>query len=206
MWLNNWKLENSNIESQSSKSELPSDLYEKDTIDWLNDEIDPYKFKKDKEFLDFIKSAGFEKIYYISVYPRNISKYENIKSVYDLLDRCQSGAWVGKIQLVIFKKSKDKYLSEEDTEDLIAECVEESRHDLVNSLEHSGFNVSELSNEEIKQKLFKLLHQEPWYWRLLSDGWKYKYLVGWEKWSFALAWKWYINVMKENWIDMITID
>ena len=70
---------------------------------------------------------------------------------------------MGKIQLVIFKKSKDKYLSEEDTEDLIAECVEESRRDLVNSLEHFGFNVSELSNEEIKQKLFKLLHQEPWY-------------------------------------------
>ena len=198
-------------ENLSNNNELPSELYEWDVIDWLDDEVDPYQFHWDKEFLKFIESSWFDKAYYISDYQFNISKYKDIKSVYDLLSRYQNAAWFEKLQLVIFRKWKDKYLSKEEADGLISDYADDYilltkdvRNEVINALKDSQ-DVTNLWDEKLKEKLIETLSKEPTYWRILSNWWKYKYLIWWWRWSKAETWKYYINLMKENWINMTEI-
>ena len=180
-------------------------------IDWLQDEVDVNDFHSDEEFLDFIKNAWFDRIYYITVYPHDIDKYKDIKSIYDLLVRYRNSAWFEKLQLVIFRKWKDWYLSKDEADKFISNYADEylintekSRKEIIDLLKDT-YNVSDLWDEKLREKLIELLNTEPTYSRILSNWWKYKYLVRWWKWSKAEAWKYYINVMKENWIDMAEI-
>lgn len=213
----NNKLDNEYRDSEISVNKeawiwtLPEDLYKPDTIDWLQDEVDAYDFHNDEEFLDFIKNSWFDKIYYISINPHNIDKYKDIKSVYSLLSRCKNSAWLEKLQLVIFEKWKDKYLSKEVANKMISDYADEyimstekARKEMIDTLKETH-DVSNLWDEKLKKKLIEVLNQEPYYWRILSNWWKYKYLIWWWKWTKAETWKYYINVLKENWIKMIDI-
>ncbi len=213
----NNKLDNEYRDSEISVNKeawiwaLPEDLYKPDTIDWLQDEVDAYDFHNDEEFLDFIKNSWFDKIYYISINPHNIDKYKDIKSVYSLLSRCKNSAWLEKLQLVIFEKWKDKYLSKDEADKMISDYADEyimstekARKQMIDTLKETH-DVSSLWDEKLKKKLIEVLNQEPYYWRILSNWWKYKYLIWWWKWTKAETWKYYINVLKENWIKMIDI-
>jgi hypothetical protein len=82
--------------------------------------------------------------------------------------------------------------------------TEKARKQIIDILKDTH-DVSNLWDENLKQKLIELLNTEPTYSRILSNWWKYKYLVGWWKWSKAESGKYYINVMKDNWIDMVDI-
>jgi len=193
-------------------SDLPKELYESNIIDWLQDEVDTYDFHSDEEFLDFIKSSWFDKIYHIYVYAHDIDKYKDVKSVYDLLSRYKNAAWFEKLQLIIFRKWKDKYLSKEEADKMISEYTdeylhgsEETRKQMIELFKDS-YDVSNLSDENVRKKLIEALNQEPLYSRIISDWWKYKYLVWWWKWSKANSWKYYIDVLKDNWVDMVEID
>ena len=212
MWEKNINNEYSDEEKISHNNEIPHDLYEPDTIDWLDDEIDPYKFLWDKKFLDFVNSSWFDKIYYISVYPYGIQKYIDIKAVYDLLERYQRSAWLEKLQLVIFRKWEDSYNTVEQVDKIISdyadkyvEVTRETREKVMNVLKNTQ-DVSNLSDEKLKKRITKTLKTEPIYWRLLSNWWKYKYLIWWWRWSKAETWKHYINLMKNNWVNMIDIE
>ncbi len=213
----NNKLDNEYRDSEISVNKeawiwaLPEDLYKPDTIDWLQDEVDAYDFHNDEEFLDFIKNSWFDKIYYISINPHNIDKYKDIKSVYSLLSRCKNSAWLEKLQLVIFEKWKDKYLSKDEADKMISDYADEyitstekARKQMIDTLKETH-DVSNLWDEKLRKKLIEVLNQEPYYWRILSNWWKYKYLIWWWKWTKAETWKYYINVLKENWIKMIDI-
>ena len=200
-----------NIDKEDWISALPGDLYESNVIDWLQDEVDTYDFHSDEEFLDFIKDSWFDKIYHISIYAHDIDKYKDIKSVYDLLSRYKNAAWFEKLQLVIFRKWKDKYLSKEEADKIISEYAneylrgsEEARKQVVDVFKDS-YDVSNLSDKNVKKNLIEALNQEPLYSRIISDWWKYKYFVWWWKWSKANSWKYYIDVLKSNWVDMIEI-
>ena len=213
----NNKLDNEYRDSEISVNKeawiwaLPEDLYKPDTIDWLQDEVDAYDFHNDEEFLDFIENSWFDKIYYISINPHNIDKYKDIKSVYSLLSRCKNSAWLEKLQLVIFEKWKDKYLSKDEADKMISDYADEyitstekARKQMIDTLKETH-DVSNLWDEKLRKKLIEVLNQEPYYWRILSNWWKYKYLIWWWKWTKAETWKYYINVLKENWIKMIDI-
>ena len=213
----NNKLDNEYRDSEISVNKeawiwaLPEDLYKPDTIDWLQDEVDAYDFHNDEEFLDFIENSWFDKIYYISINPHNIDKYKDIKSVYSLVSRCKNSAWLEKLQLVIFEKWKDKYLSMDEADKMISDYADEyimstekARKEMIDTLKETH-DVSNLWDEKLRKKLIEVLNQEPYYWRILSNWWKYKYLIWWWKWTKAETWKYYINVLKENWIKMIDI-
>lgn len=219
----NNKLDNEYRDSEISVNKeawiwaLPEDLYKPDTIDWLQDEVDAYDFHNDEEFLDFIENSWFDKIYHISVYEHDIDKYKDIKSVYALLDRYKKAAWFEKLQLIIFSKWEDKYLSKDEVDKIISEYAdeylqsdeylkrkEEIRKQIIEVFKDS-YDMSNLSDENVRKKLIEALNQEPYYWRILSNWWKYKYLIWWWKWTKAETWKYYINVLKENWIKMIDI-
>ncbi len=199
MWME--KMEDKKLESEND-SILPKELSSTSTIDWLQDEIDVYDFHSDNEFLDFIKNSWFDKIYHISVNPHDIDKYKDIKSVYSLLSRCKNAAWLEKLQLVIFKKWKNGYLSKEDADKMISDYADEyimntekARKQIIDILKDTH-DVSNLWDENLKQKLIELLNTEPTYSRILSNWWK---------WSKAESGKYYINVMKDNWINMVEI-
>jgi len=201
-----------NIDKEGLISALPMDLYESNVIDWLQDEVDTYDFHSDEEFLDFIKDLWFDKIYHISIYAHDIDKYKGIKSVYDLLSRYKNAAWFEKLQLVIFRKWKDKYLSKEEANKMISEYADEylrgsegTRKQMIDIFK-DNYDVSNLSDENVRKKLVETLNQEPLYSRIISDWWKYKYLVWWWKWSKANSWKYYIDVLKSNWVDMVEIE
>ena len=202
----------SEITKEDWISALPKELYESNVIDWLDDEINTYDFHNAEDFLNFINNFWFDKIYHISVYADDIDKFKDVKSVYDLLSRCKDAAWFEKLQLIIFKKWKDKYLSKEETNKVISEYAdeyledsEETRKQMIEILKDS-YDVSNLSDEKLRECLLSALNQEPLYSRILSDWWKYKYLVWWWKWSKASSWKYYIDVLKNNWVDMVEID
>lgn len=213
----NNKLDSEYRDSETSINEkswiwaLPEELYETDMIDWLQDEVDAYKFHNDEDCLDFVKNSWFDKIYHIAVYPNDIDQYKDIKSVYALLTRCKNSAWLGKLQLVIFRKWKDKYLSKEDADKMISDyaneylsSTEKTRKEIIDVLKDT-YNVSDLWDEKLKEKIIESLNTEPTYWRIISNWWKYKYLVGWWKWSKAESGKHYINVIKDNWINIVEI-
>ena len=164
-------------------SALPGELHESNVIDWLDDEVDSYDFHSDEEFLDFISNSWFDKVYHISVYAHDIDKYKDVKSVYDLLSRYKNAAWFEKLQLVIFKKWKDKYLSKEEADKVISEYAdeylegsEETRKQMIEILRDT-YDVSNLSDENLRESLTRTLNQEPLYSRILSGWWKYKYLI-----------------------------
>ena len=82
--------------------------------------------------------------------------------------------------------------------------TEKARKEMIDTLKETH-DVSNLWDEKLRKKLIEVLNQEPYYWRILSNWWKYKYLIWWWKWTKAETWKYYINVLKENWIKMIDI-
>lgn len=203
---NEYKDSEVSVNEESWTWALPEDLYEPDIIDWLLDEIDVFGFHSDEEFLDFVMNSWFDKIYYISVYPNEIEKYKDKKSVYDLLSRCKGMAWLDKLELVIFRRWKDKYLSKEEADKFISDYAnaylsdsEKARKEISNMFK-DDYDVSNLSDENVRETLVEALNQEPHYSRIISNWWKYKYLVWWWKWSKANSWKYYIDILKHNWM------
>ena len=211
MWEKSINNEYNDKESTSPGNELPNDLYELDTIDRLDDEIDPYEFHWDKEFLNFIKSSRFDKIYYISVYPYDIQKYSDIESVYNLLERYKKSAWLEKLQLVIFRKWENSYNTKEEVDKLISDYADkyvkdtkEIREKIMNVLKTQ--DTTSLSDEKTKERLIECFKKEPMYLRFLSNWGKYRYLIWWWRGPKAETWKHYIDVMENNWVNMINIE
>ena len=207
-------LEENTIKSEEQNKRLPDDLSEPNTISWLYDWIDLNKFRDENEFLKFVSSAWFDKVYYINVNFDDIEKYVNIKSVYNLLERYKELIRGWRLHLVIFRRWKDSYqAAKQETDKVIWEYAdewmtntEEYRKDLIEALKRENIDVSEMWDEVVREKLIKSLEDNPWFTRVFSDWARYKYLIWWySKFQQIETWERYINALKNNWVDMIEI-
>ena len=206
--------EKKTIESEKQDNKLPDELSEPNAIYWIHDWIDLSDFHGEEEFLGFIKTSWFDKIYYINVDSKNIDKYADIKSVYDLLARSKELIYGWNLHLVIFRRWEQSYsTAKQETDRVIWEYADERmknnkeyREELVEALRNNNFDTSQMGDENVRKKLIEYLGNNPWFTRIFSDGAKYKYLIWWySKYQPLETWKRYIDAVKRAWIDMVEV-